>query len=298
MHAVNPSQASHQILRRPAVAVAFLGALVLALPHPAEGQGLYYQTPVVQYTFETDSGGAVTNNQPVIRVDDVSGNAHHLTWTNQTTAQAVYQSTETSPAGPAQGGNFRMRFGSPDRGYFGHLFAAPSPDFDPALGGDLESFEVSFDFSAANVYYGEEQRMACVVNAVENKGVWVPDYTGWSGGWRINLNKPDDDHLKLSFTTKKAEEWSNETTLSVEWPRDTGWHSFRVLAWSHDATQVYAEVYFDGELKADGVIWRPFYDAYTLSVMGQGKADSSVKMDNFIFAAIEAPPKATVLTIR
>lgn len=52
-----------------AVMAAFFAATVFT----AQGATVGY------YRFETENGAAVTNNQPVLRVDDLSGNGNHMT---------------------------------------------------------------------------------------------------------------------------------------------------------------------------------------------------------------------------
>ncbi len=284
----HPATASIVPLRFARAISLGLAAGLFAAAGALPAANAYLITPVVRYTFETNNGNPVANGQAVIRVDDVSGNGHHLTWANQTNATAIYQSTLTNPAGPVGGDGFRMQFRTGVNGYRGHLETPASSDFDPGFGGNLESFVVSFDFHPGNYRFGDSQNVAAVVNKLVGG---QPNYTVGGTGWMISLYNTGGSSgtLTIYFRTRRVAGGAT-SELSYTYPAsDTNWHNFQFIGWSVDATTIFGELYIDGTLVKSGSMLRPVYNDYSLMLMGTGKHDGDFRMDSFLFGAIPEP---------
>lgn len=130
---------------------------------------------VVQYNFETNNGTAVTNGQTATQFDDASGNGHNATNDLTSPSTATYSSSH-----PTGGGSFSIDYNNHGAGLNGYFDAAPSSAFATALGGNLQSFTISFQLNWADFSFGGAQRLAAIVD--DKSG---PDYTSGLRGWAI-----------------------------------------------------------------------------------------------------------------
>ena len=247
---------------------------------------------VVLYEFETNNGSAVTNGEALTQIDDTSGNGHHAANNLSDPATVVYSNNTAEDTG------FSGRYNNGGSTYVGYCSAAASDDFDTAVGGNLESFTISFQLNWFDYRYGGSGRLVSIVDAL---GTGQPDFTAGARGWGITFSNSGGTSgtNSLAFFTSATEGGDlGKTSIQGTIASDNAWHEILIVVdGSEGLDTVSATLSIDGEvLGTNTAMPRPKYDNYDLGLFSTGK-NGSVLLDNFAIASIPEPVSLSLLTL-